>query len=320
MNVIYYKDKKGNFGDDLNEWIWHEIAPFIHKKKSEYSLLGIGSIINEELIKDKKVVIFGSGIGYGIPPRKEDVEIKSLRGKLSAKILGVDESFAIADSAILLNLISEFSPIPEEERNGIIFIPHHKTIENHDFSEICKNCGVELIDPTQDSKYVINKIRQAKLVIAEAMHAAIIADTMRVNWVPVVANHEINTFKWLDWLSTFNIAYNPIYIGVPDLIKSEQNNLLIKYNMAMYKPKYHNMNEKELLQLNKRHITYRLHRSCLKIKQKFITPKSNERHRNKIATLLKNISQSKGYLSSDEIFYKNLNLLQTKLNELKEFQ
>lgn len=317
MNVTYYKDPIGNFGDDLNEWIWDEIAPFIRDKESIYSLLGIGSIINKLLIKDEKVIVFGSGIGYGEIPNKEDLIINCVRGKLTARLLGISESLAIADSAILLNLIPAFSPIPENERDGVIFIPHHTTAQKSNYSEICDKLDIELVSPILDSKHVINKIRGSKLVIAESMHAAIVADAMRVNWIPVVANSNTNTFKWLDWLSTFEINYKPIYIGLPDLIAERKNNLLIKYNMALFKPNYSNMNEKQLLSSNQKNICYRLHKKLIKIQNKLTTKKIKENHKNKTLLLLANAMKSEPYLSNDSVFYKNLAILKQKLNELE---
>lgn len=317
MNVTYYKDPIGNFGDDLNEWIWDEIAPFIRDKESIYSLLGIGSIINNLLIKDEKVIVFGSGIGYGEIPNKEDLIINCVRGKLTARLLVISESLAVADSAILLNLIPSFSPIPENERDGVIFILHHTTALKSNYSEICDKLDIELVSPILDSKHVINKIGGSKLVIAESMHAAIVADAMRVNWIPVVANSNTNTFKWLDWLSTFEINYKPIYIGLPDLIAERNNNLLIKYNMALFKPNYSNMNEKQLLSSNQKNICYRLHKMLIKIQNKLTTKKTKENHKNKTLLLLANAMESQPYLSNDSVFYKNLAILKQKLNELE---
>ncbi|WP_392553436.1 polysaccharide pyruvyl transferase family protein [Orbus wheelerorum] len=316
MKIIYYKDPIGNFGDDLNEWIWNDIAPFLHGQKSEYSLLGIGSILDINMIKNEKVIVFSSGIGYGPPPTSENIKIQCVRGKLTAKVLGIDESLAIADGAILLNLHPKFTPIPKDERHGIIFIPHHNTMEHQALYEVCNNAGIELVNPCQNAKDVINKIRNAKLVIAEAMHAAIIADAMRVNWVPVVLNHDINTFKWLDWLSTFDMPYNPIYIGLPSLKSFKRSKFLIKHNMGMFKPNYHKMNEIELLSSSKKTSHFHLTKILLKIQQLFITKKDNNKHKKTISNLLIQASQSQGYLSGDDVFNKNLNLLKNKLNEL----
>jgi succinoglycan biosynthesis protein ExoV len=41
------------------------------------------------------------------------------------------------------------------------------------------------------------------------MHAAIVADTFRIPWVPVVTNARINEFKWRDWTSSLDLEYAP---------------------------------------------------------------------------------------------------------------
>ena len=52
---------------------------------------------------------------------------------------------------------------------------------------------------------VIDKIRSCRLLITEAMHGAIIADTLRVPWVPLKTNKTINDFKWNDWSKSMEI-------------------------------------------------------------------------------------------------------------------
>src|SRR5690606_31984382 len=47
-----------------------------------------------------------------------------------------------------------------------------------------------------------------KLVIAEAMHAAIIADSYRVPWVSVSSSRRINAFKWQDWAASLRMTHN----------------------------------------------------------------------------------------------------------------
>ncbi|MCP6146191.1 polysaccharide pyruvyl transferase family protein, partial [Klebsiella pneumoniae] len=78
-------------------------------------------------------------------------------------------------------------------------------------------------------KYVLDKIRNAKLVLADAMHAAIIADAFRVPWVPMVTSPQINTFKWLDWTSTIEQRYTPIVLGSSSLKEMVRSKGLFLY-------------------------------------------------------------------------------------------
>jgi len=34
LEVIYYVDAIGNFGDDLNSFMWHNLIPDLHKKNT----------------------------------------------------------------------------------------------------------------------------------------------------------------------------------------------------------------------------------------------------------------------------------------------
>ena len=45
------------------------------------------------------------------------------------------------------------------------------------------------------------------------MHAAIVADTLRVPWVPLMTSSDINSFKWLDWTQSMRVPYQPVRIG-----------------------------------------------------------------------------------------------------------
>ena len=44
------------------------------------------------------------------------------------------------------------------------------------------------------------------------MHGAIVADALRVPWIPVATNSTILSFKWQDWCSSIGVEYKPNYI------------------------------------------------------------------------------------------------------------
>ncbi|TYX27701.1 hypothetical protein FCG76_028230, partial [Klebsiella pneumoniae] len=88
-----------------------------------------------------KWFVFSSGVGYGYPPVNfgdDNWNILCVRGPLSAKILGLDKNKAITDGAALLNTLDEFKPLPENERKGIIFIPHHHALLSGQWELACK--------------------------------------------------------------------------------------------------------------------------------------------------------------------------------------
>jgi succinoglycan biosynthesis protein ExoV len=60
---------------------------------------------------------------------------------------------------------------------------------------------------------VIRRIAAAPLVIAESMHAAIIADAFRVPWIPVRFSPHFHAEKWLDWAASLDMT-----LAIPPLV------------------------------------------------------------------------------------------------------
>ena len=76
------------------------------------------------------------------------------------------------------------------------------------WEDLCKRAGVTFVSTKDDTKEVLKKIATAKLVIAEAMHGAIIADAYRVPWVAVKSYPFINEFKWQDWANSLKVQFD----------------------------------------------------------------------------------------------------------------
>lgn len=224
MKAIYFQDPKGNFGDELNPWLWpkifgESITGFGHHGKEtraqnnaeDLLFYGIGTILNEHIPPQPEKIIFGSGYGYGEKPLDlKDAKIFFVRGKKTAQALGIPPEKALTDPAILLRRF--FSPIPDsEKRYDVSFMPHHSSAGGDFWRKACADLNINYIDPTGfDVEKVINEISASRLVIAEAMHAAIIADTFRVPWIAVSSVPETNNFKWQDWCGTLGLNYAPI--------------------------------------------------------------------------------------------------------------
>ena len=81
MHIYYHRDPLGNFGDDLNPWLWPRVFPdlfagtIFHDPKTRGALpentslfLGIGTLLNMNVPQEPLKYVFGSGVGYGPPP------------------------------------------------------------------------------------------------------------------------------------------------------------------------------------------------------------------------------------------------------------
>src|SRR5690606_33926967 len=117
--------------------------------------------------------VFSSGAGYGPPPAGfggARWNVVCVRGPLSADVLGLDRKLAVTDGAMLLGTLPEFEPLGESERHGVVFMPHHNAAAFGAWREASRRAGVEFIDPRDDSYESVERIRRARLVVADAMH------------------------------------------------------------------------------------------------------------------------------------------------------
>jgi len=236
MKLHYYKDPSKNFGDEINSWMWEKLLPG-EWDDLDPTFLGIGTLIGPGLPLSNSWVVLGTGAGYGPPPEDfggDNWKILALRGPLSARVLNFDQSLGVTDSAILLASIDEFGVVPTIERNGITFMPHHNAVKVGDWERVCSAAGINYISPSEDSIDVINKIRKSRLVIADAMHAAIVADTFRVPWIAVASSREINTFKWVDWSSSLDLEYSPYRLSHSTLLERIRDIFLPGYGNCFF--------------------------------------------------------------------------------------
>ncbi|MEO9335932.1 polysaccharide pyruvyl transferase family protein [Mesorhizobium sp. SB112] len=216
MKPFYWESEHGNFGDDLNLWLWDFLLPGFREVHPELLLVGVGTVLNKALLPEtgKKLVI-GSGFGYGSLPDMSDRsewDIRCVRGPLTAEKVGLPQELGIIDPAVMVADMPEFQNLPK--LHDAIFIPHWESTVGGIWPIVCKAAGLTYVDPCGEAKSVINAIAQSRLVIAESMHAAILADAFRVPWVAVSTSRSINSFKWSDWASTVHVAYKPQHVPV----------------------------------------------------------------------------------------------------------
>jgi succinoglycan biosynthesis protein ExoV len=216
MHPYYWESAHGNFGDDLNLWLWDFLLPGFREVHPEILLVGVGTVLNQALLpKGTHKLVVGSGFGYGTLPDFSDAsewDIRCVRGPLTAGKLGMDARLGIIDPAVMVADMPEFANLPKTE--DAIFIPHWESTVGGIWPIVCKAAGLIYVDPRGEAKSVIRAIAQSRLVVAESMHAAILADAFRVPWVAVSTSRSINSFKWQDWAATVGVAYQPRHVPV----------------------------------------------------------------------------------------------------------
>ncbi len=229
MKIHQIGNVNGNFGDELNGWMWRELYPELFDGDSEDSVdfIGIGTILDRNLPSRGLNVVLGSGTGYAPPPdiRANPAQwcVYGVRGPLTAELLDLPREAVLTDPAILL---ADHPRWRRDSRNGeggsgegvnadgkVIFVPHWKSIRFGQWQAACELAQIDFVDPCGDAREVIDRIAGARLVVAESMHAAIIADALRVPWVPVVLSREVAPFKWADWAATVGLEYTPLLLS-----------------------------------------------------------------------------------------------------------
>ena len=173
-------------------------------------LVGIGTVLDRRLPAVTPTYVFGTGTGYLDPPSPEIVSqwrVKCVRGPLTAAALGLPPEAAVTDGAALLRLLD--LPDPGRVAGRVGFMPHHHLAVSIDWSAVCGQAGLTYIDPRGATLEVLDSIRRCELVLAEAMHGAIISDLYRVPWIPVATGAHIFAPKWLDWTASMSVPYQP---------------------------------------------------------------------------------------------------------------
>jgi succinoglycan biosynthesis protein ExoV len=228
MKIDYWRSAHGNFGDDLNEWLWREMLPGIWDESDGIRFIGIGTVLDRALETDQFTVIFGSGAGYAAPPRTlkdaRKCKVYGVRGPLSARAVDIAPELALTDPAILVATLPRFRGL---EKQGVIFVPHWKSVGIGTWPAICRDAGIGYVDPQQDSERVIRRIASATLVLAESMHAAIVADALRVPWISVTTTPEFLAFKWADWAASLGMTISTCLLRPSSLQEALRNRLLL---------------------------------------------------------------------------------------------
>jgi succinoglycan biosynthesis protein ExoV len=216
MKLLYFRDSNGNFGDDLNESIWRAVLPPRAFEGEDVLLMGIGSIFNEKLAplsvtQGKRVFVLGSGAGYGpLPADWENWTILGVRGPLTAQLIGRMD-LAITDSAALLGSLPGLS-VRSDQRDATLLIPHYHSVLRGSWEKVAREAGMTFVDPAWPIPVVMEHFSRAKLVITEAMHGAIVADTLRLPWLPIVIAPDLLPFKWVDWTLSLDLPYSPVHV------------------------------------------------------------------------------------------------------------
>jgi succinoglycan biosynthesis protein ExoV len=207
MQLFYFKAAGGNFGDDLNPWLWPRLLGEVLDDDASTLFVGIGTLLNHRIPAQPRKVVFGTGAGYGSLPQLDGrFRFYCVRGPLTAQALGLDADLAVTDPAALIASVE----LPSVSTGGgVAYMPHVSSVLRGDWAAVCTTAGLRFIDPRWPVNTVLEEIRRSELLLAEAMHGAIVADALRIPWAPVACYGEVFEFKWRDWCASLGLDYVP---------------------------------------------------------------------------------------------------------------
>jgi succinoglycan biosynthesis protein ExoV len=185
MKLFHYQDPIGNVGDDLNPWLWGRLIPDLLDDDATTLFLGIGTLLNDRLPAARRTVVFGTGAGYGRRPPVLDARwaVYCVRGPLTAAALRLPKHLAITDPAAL---VATLGVRPHSDGRTPAFMPHHVSAARADLTAICADVGLRFVDPRWSVDRVLGELCSTSVLVTEAMHGAILADALRIPWIPVV--------------------------------------------------------------------------------------------------------------------------------------
>ena len=227
MDIIYGRSPMGgNLGDELNCWLWPKLfGNEIFQKDDQSCLLGIGTMLsddpvyNAKWINKEKKYIFGTGVrsNSNFITLDKTFKLLFLRGPLSSYFLGLDNAY-ITDAAYCLNLLPEYEGLRNKvKKYKVGFIPYFRSALQFDWERITNAMGYHLISPiTEDNVYEkLEEMAECEYIITEAMHGAILADSLRIPWCRYnlctyqYEGANVADFKWMDWQYSLDIAQSP---------------------------------------------------------------------------------------------------------------
>ncbi|MDD5273958.1 MAG: polysaccharide pyruvyl transferase family protein, partial [Methylovulum sp.] len=179
VKIVYYQAKDGNYGDELNKWLWPKLfadliggyclhgAEFQEDNDKENKLFyGIGTLLDARIPSSPRKIIFGVGSGYdNLPIIDDNYSIFFVRGPLTAKALNLDASRALTDPAILLRNYFE----PRHKLHAISFMPHIGSVTGDFWQDVCQKLNINYISPAgHDVANISQAIGASQLLITEA--------------------------------------------------------------------------------------------------------------------------------------------------------
>jgi succinoglycan biosynthesis protein ExoV len=142
--------------------------------------------------------------------------VSFVRGPKTARVLRLRYEKVVTDPAIMVADCLKRRE-PEHRDIEVAFMPRWRVaLADKSLRKRMRDVGVTLIDPTDPVEEVLARMCRAKLLVTEALHGAVVADALRIPWIPVLGERG-HLFKWLDWTASMGLQYDPVDLEVSSI-------------------------------------------------------------------------------------------------------
>jgi succinoglycan biosynthesis protein ExoV len=208
---LYVLQKAPNFGDQLNLLVFPKMLGPIFDDDASLVVLGIGTVIGARAPAGREEIILGAGAGYQTKRHSlERRKVYVVRGPETARLLGLAEQDAGIDPGVLVASLYPNTRAASQSM-ATLFMPHWQTDSSagSHWRKACSMAGIEYVSPLDDSMAILERLRNCRLLITEALHGAVVAQCYGRPWIPVVLGPKVLDFKWHDWCSSIGSKYLP---------------------------------------------------------------------------------------------------------------
>lgn len=193
MKVWAWSGGVRNFGDELGPAILQRLGRDFERVLTigEADLLTCGSLLEDAAVNAKPgAVVWGSGLMHGETTDMSHLDVRAVRGCLTAAACGVPDA-VLADPGAL---VPELWPKPPVSRD-VGVVRHYVDDEEYPWADAT-------IDADAGVDEVIEFIGSCRRVASSSLHGLIVAHAWHLPTLrlphPGVAGGD---FKWADWLS-----------------------------------------------------------------------------------------------------------------------
>lgn len=191
--VWAWSDGVANFGDELGPHILTRLGYDVDRVDSiaDADLLACGSLLETAAVEARPgTIIWGSGLMHGRTVDVSALDVRAVRGNLTASALGI--SVPTCDPASLVPLLYKRPP----PRYGVGVVRHYVDRRTYPWADIV----IDASDPVDE---VIAAVGSCNRIASSSLHGLIVADAWSI---PAMRLHHRDVaggnFKWADWFTS----------------------------------------------------------------------------------------------------------------------